>query len=614
MNNWYLRLLPLAMVVSAGTAQADADSETAFWAQQPELAMPVVESESLKTAQLDRRRPGGVPREEKKAPDVPQEDPNAATGLPRVPPPADMTQPGDFIPVPDRWRLAKDLGLVNENLLDPYNTTNPLKADRPLYKDWFFNASVISDFTFEQRRLPTMVAPQSPQTGGRTDIFGNRRQELWNENLILAFVAYKGDTVFRPPDYEFRLTAVPNLNYSRAQENRVLDIDPSDGKTRWDNHVGIQELFVDKHLRNVSDRYDFDSIRVGIQPFSTDFRGFLFQDLQMGVRLFGNRDNNLWQYNLAWFRRYEKDTNSGLNDLGEGLRDDDVWIANLYRQDWPVLGFFSQGTVVYNKNEEDDRTFFDNNGFIQRPASLGQERNRGYEVTYLGYNGDGHFGRLNLTASAYYAHGQENRAVFVNDESDIRAYFTAAEASMDFDWIRPRLSFLYQSGDEDPYDDKSEGFDAINENPIFAGFDTSFWIRQAVPLIGGGGVALSTRNGVLANLRSSKEHGQSNFTNPGLWLFGIGADFDILPEFRLSTNINKLRFDDTTSLEVARNQGRIDKDIGIDASLAAIYRPFMSQNVVFRLSYSMMFPGNGWKDLYGDNTPYSILANVVLTY
>ena len=30
----------------------------------------------------------------------------------------------------------------------------------------------------------------------------------------------------------------------------------------------VQELFVDKHLRDVSPRYDFDSIRVGIQPIT----------------------------------------------------------------------------------------------------------------------------------------------------------------------------------------------------------------------------------------------------------------------------------------------------------------------------------------------------------
>ena len=104
----------------------------------------------------------------------------------------------------------------------------------------------------------------------------------------------------------------------------------------------MQEAFIDYHLRNVSDRYDFDSVRVGIQPFQFDFRGFLFNDQQLGVRLFGNRDNNRFQYNLAAFWRLEKDTNSGLNDVIQPPRDDWVLHANLYRQDFPFVGLTSQ--------------------------------------------------------------------------------------------------------------------------------------------------------------------------------------------------------------------------------------------------------------------------------
>ena len=317
---------------------------------------------------------------------------------------------------------------------------------------------------------------------------------------------------------------------------------------------------------------------------------------------------------MAWFRRFEKDTNSGLNDLGESLRDDDVFLANVYWQDSGVLGFTSQFTVIYNRNREDE-LFFDNNGFIARPASLGREVTRDYDVTYLGYNGDGHLGKVNLTVSAYTAFGEEADSVFTNTESEISAYFLAAEASMDFDWIRPKLSALYGSGDEDPFDDKSEGFDAIFENPQFAGADTSYWIRQGVPLIAGGKVTLSTRNGVLNSLRSSKEHGQSNFTNPGIVLLGAGVDMDLLPELRLSMNLNQLAFADTAVLEVARQQGSIDKDIGLDASAALIFRPHTTQNIVLRLSYAQLFAGDGYKALYGDDeNPFSLLFNVILTY
>ena len=62
---------------------------------------------------------------------------------------------------------------------------------------------------------------------------------------------------------------------------------------------------------------------------------------------------------------------------------------------------------------------------------------------------------------------------------------------------------------------------------------------------------------MLPALRTSKEHGQSNFNNPGLRLIGVGADFDILPELRVSTNVNYMEFDDTSVLEVARNQQEI---------------------------------------------------------
>ena len=565
------------------------------------------------TGEEERPRPGAQPE-----PPGPQDaelpDPNRATGLERIPLPAPAA-PGDFLPIPDRWRLAKDLGLVKEPWYDPYNR-NILKSDRPFYRDWFFNLSVINDVTTELRRVPTPVAPQVSRGGDALDTIGDSDQFLFNDNLILALILFKGDTVFRPPDYELHITPVFNFNHTEVEELRVLNIDPREGETRDDAHVGMQELFLDVHLRNVSDRFDFDSVRFGIQPFSTDFRGFLFQDNQLGVRLFGTRDNNIYQYNLAWFRRLEKDTNSGLNDISDELREDDVVIGNLYRQDFPFLGYTSQGIYTYNRNREgDDGLHFDDNGFQDRPASFGNALGKDYDVHYLGYNGDGHIGPVNLTTSFYYALGDESNNSFVNRHVDVRAWFLAGELSMDFDWIRVRASALYGSGDDDPFDDTDEGFDAIFENPIFAGYDTSYFIRQAIPLIGGANnIQLTGRNSVLPSLRSSKELGQSNFTNPGVELYGLGADFDILPELRFSTNFNKLYFDETAVLEQLRNQRRVDSDIGWDLSAAIIYRPYFTQNIVLRLSGALLVPGQGFRDLFVDDNPFSVLGNFVFTF
>ncbi len=603
----------VAIAITLGMMVLPAYGQDEMLADTTDSAVIESSTDSGVSSRRSRRKPGRALALEKKAAETVQPDPNSATGIPRTGPAGRDALGQEFLPIRDRWRLANTIG-IKESWMDPYNR-NLLKADRPLFDDWFLNVGVISDSIGEYRQLPTPVGNQSSVSAGAIDAFGGRDQWLYNQNVILALVFYKGNTVFRPPDYEFRITPVFNYNYTHVNEDRVLKIDPTDGNTRSDSHLGMQELFLDVHLRNVSDRYDFDSIRFGIQPFSTDFRGFLFQDNQFGVRLFGNRDNNLWQYNLAWFRRLEKDTNSGLNNISKDLRDDNIFIANLYRQDFPVRGFFSQVIAVYNRNlEGSSKNFFDENDFIVRPSSLGNEVARSYDAYYLGYNGDGHFGRLNLTVSGYYVFGRQSDGVFIDGNTDINAYFVAAEAGFDFDWIRLRISGLIGSGDDDPFDHTDEGFDAIVENPQFAGADTSFWIRQAIPLIGGGGVALSGRNSILNDLRSSKDQGQSNFVNPGVILAGVGADFDVLPELRISANVNHLWFDHTQVLEVARNQGSIADDIGWDLSISTIYRPFMSQNIVLRISGAALLPGDGYSDLFGDKTDYSILGNLVLTY
>jgi len=583
---------------------------------------------SAQTGKKKRRRPGGANRDCKaKEVQVNPEtgdveivkivEPEAKkkTYMARTFSPIPRPQLGDFkakVPIPDRWRIVDALG-YKERWFDPYNQ-NTLKADKPVHgEDWFFNLGIVSDTVYEDREVATPVGLQSTNNAGDLDVFGQYQQSLLNENLAVEFVYYKGDTTFKPPDYEYRFIPVFNYNHTRIEEILGLNVDPTEGQTRTDQHIGIQALFIDKHLRNVSSNYDFDSVRVGIQPFSSDFRGFLFQDSPFGIRLFGTRDNNKFQYNLALFRRFEKDTNSGLNDLGEDLRKDDLFIANLYLQDQPKLGFFSQFTLIHNRNREDN-FFYDTNGFLARPASIGTERPRHYDVTYLGYNGDGHFGRLNLTTSAYYAFGDETHGTYTEEKSDINAYFFAAEASMDFDWVRLSASLLFGSGDDDPFDNKSKGYDAIFENPQFAGADTSYWIRQANPLIAGGRVALSARNGILNSLRSSKEHGQSNFTNPGIGLVGVGMDMELLPELSFSMNANYLQFATTEVLEVARQQPDIDKDIGLDLSAAFIWRPLNSQNIVLRLSYARLLAGNGFEQLFGEGDADSLLFNVILTY
>jgi hypothetical protein len=567
-----------------------------------------------------RRRPGY---------EKPLPDPVTQNNIGAVRPPPPEAFPTDQIPVPDRWRLIQSLGLVKERWFDPYNQ-NTLKGDRPIDpakvpwlpihgEDWFFAASAVSDTVIEPRTFPIPVGVQTTERPQSLDIFGKDASYVLSQTFIVGASLFKGSTAFKPPEIEYRLALAFNINHVNVPERRVLHVEPSKPSHRTDSFIGVQELFVDYHLRNTSDRYDFESIRVGIQPFQSDFRGFLFNDQQLGVRLFGNRDNNRFQFNLAAFWRLEKDTNSGLNSVIQRPRDDFVFVGNVYRQDFLIPGLTSQITAVYNLNRESGRVHVDDNGFPARPALLGDLRGRDYDVVYLGYNADGRIGRLNLTASVYGALGQDRNSFFTSRPAQIRAWFGAAELSYDKDWMRFRLSGLYASGDRHPYDDVENGFDAIFENPIFAGADTSYWIRQTIPFAGGGrAIAISGRNGILNSLRSSKEEGQSNFNNPGTALVGVGGDFDVTPTTRLSANVNHLWFADTAVLQTLRNEGSIPKDIGWDLSAAAIWRPKATQNIVVRLSGAVLAPGKGFRDLFAnsdrDREYYSILANVILSY
>ena len=569
-----------------------------------------------------RRRPGYTP-------DLPEQLSQDNVGALRPPPPQAFPGMEDQLPLPDRWRLIETLGVVKERWFDPYHQ-NTYKGDRAIDRskvkwlpikgdDWFIVANAVSDTVFEPRTFPIPVGVQTTERPGSLDVFGKDRSFVFAQTFIAGAALIKGSTAFKPPDIEYRVTLAYQANYVDVPERRVLDVRPSKASHRYDSFLGVQELFVDKHLGNTSDRFDFYSIRLGIQPFQSDFRGFLFNDSQLGVRLFGNRDNNRFQYNLAAFWRLEKDTNSGLNDITQTPRSDFVFTGNLYRQDFPFVGLTSQASVTYNMNREKNDVQIDHNGFPVRPALLGDLRGREYDVVYLGYSADGRIGRINVTASFYAALGEDRNSFFTSNPAEIRAGFGAVELSYDHDWMRFRLSGLYATGDGDPYNNTEGGFDAIFENPIFGGADTSYWIRQTIPFAGGGRViSISGRNGILNSLRSSKEEGQSNFNNPGTVFIGAGADFDLTPEFRVSTNVNHLWFENTSSLQALRTEGSIPKDIGFDLSVATIWRPKATQNIVGRLSAAVLLPGKGFKDLFDNkqnNDAYvSILANVIVSF
>jgi len=329
------------------------------------------------------------------------------------------------------------------------------------------------------------------------------------------------------------------------------------------------------------------------------------------VRLFGNYDNNRIQFNLAWFRQLEKDTNSGLNTFT--TRNQNVFFANVFRQDFLFPGYTAQFSAAANIDRSGKE--YDTNGFLVRPAPSGTipPSSKKIDAYYLGWAGDGHIGRFNITHQFYQAFGRENFNQTAGRETYIDARFAAIELSYDMDYIRYRTSFVYSSGDGNPQGGKASGFDSIFDNPNFAGGGFNFFTRQAIALTGAG-VNLTQRNSFIPDLRTSKEQGQANFVNPGLLLYNVGADLDVTQELTLIGNISYLRFENTKPIQLLLQDNKISRDIGLDVSIGARYRPFLNNNVIINAGISALFPGSGFADIYSSATLYSTFLSFTVTY
>jgi hypothetical protein len=561
-----------------------------------------------------------------KPPPSPQEPATSSIyrNFPSQPPAADSGEakplspiPTDdqvFETVPNRWSYQFpddyhryphfEVPYVNGHRYDPFDQ-NKLKGDYPIIgNQTFLDFTVTSDTFVDGRRLPVPSGSGSASPG-ESQFFGRFGQFFLSENMAFSFNVFHGDTSFRPADWRIQITPEININYLAAQENGVVNFDVRKGTTRLDTHVGLQEGFAEVKLKDLSNQYDFVSLRVGVQSFTSDFRGFIFSDEEPGIRLFGNFDSNRYQFNAAYFAMLEKDTNSGLNSMA--YRHQQVMIANLYRQDFIKPGYTIQASFHYNK---DDPSFqYDTDNFLVRPAPSGEVMPHSIRAYYYGLTGDGHFGKLNLTHAFYQVLGHDKFNEIAGRRVDINAQMAAAELSLDRDWLRYRLSFFYASGDKDPRDGSARGFDTIFDNPNFAGGFFSFWDREGIRLTSTG-VGLVSPGSLVPDLRSSKTEGQANFVNPGLFLYNAGVDIDITPKLRGFVNLNLLRFARTDPLELLLFQSNIHAGIGADSGIGFAYRPPLSENIVITGGVDALVPFQGLRDISTNRVLLAVFTNV----
>src|SRR5712691_8719062 len=288
-------------------------------------------------------------REEKPLVNIPERQPSGAAGEKSVE--SEPQTQTDRRAVRDRWRIGfpeydrygdkgargRDIPFTKGHWYDPYHQSK-LKGDYPIIgNQTFMILSAVSSTAVELSRTPKPSDVSSARPGS-AEFFGRPEALAVNQTFQFTFEMFHGDSTFKPRDWAIKISPTFSLpNYLNARENGVVNIDVRRGTNRTDTQVSLEEAFGEVKLADVNRNFDFISARVGIQPFVSDFRGFIFSDNNLGARIFGSFDNNRYQYNAAYFAQLEKDTNSGLNRFD--LRHQNVYVANIFRQDFIRKGY-----------------------------------------------------------------------------------------------------------------------------------------------------------------------------------------------------------------------------------------------------------------------------------
>jgi hypothetical protein len=521
----------------------------------------------------------------------PTPTPPAAAASPGLPPPP---APVGMEAHPDRWdfrypafqRYADQKSVfATGGPFDPYNQ-NTLKADRPIGGHTFLNLNL---------QLNSTVNPAEAADGTAG---GEEKKMVFNENHVFGAEIFGGDTVFVPKAWAVRATGVFNVN---RQDLGSLSFSGLEKNPAEKTTLSFEELFGEARLAVISPNFDFMSVRGGMQNFNVDFRGFLFADNQLGVRLFGNAHNNTDQYNVAVFSMRARDPVSQLHDISTGTGET-VIMANYYIQDFAAPGYTFMVNFLQNRDT--------------RPNVPGN-----LTASYIGFHGDGHWGSLSVDHAFYQVFGHDNdnsQAVALHRPTSltINARMGALELSHDADARRDRLSFFYASGDSGS-GSTAGGFDSVADNPELAGGQFSFWTQQAINIPTGATtkVLLTQKFSLLPDLRD-KFSQRSNFLNPGLMLVNGGIDFRLMPQLKLVTNVSYLRFANVATLQALTSAATFpDGTIGIDANAGFKWRPFLNENLFLIGGLGVLKPQGGLATALGNSSLlYSFFTTFQLAF
>ena len=483
--------------------------------------------------------------------------------------PVDM-EGSDYFPVQDRYRVGLPTWdrYVYGSVWDPYNT-NVLKGDYPIIEG--------SELFFSLQGVNELFAQSRKRSGGNV---GTNEDTQLRERFFFTTDLFKNDNTFTPSPWFFRIT--------QAVEYRDQTDQGNNADYAW------QEAFVDLQLAVISNYYDTLDLKLGRQLFVSDFRGFVYADVQDMAVFSGTWDENRWQYRVMAADAKQIDPVSNFVRSFED-REQTILGADFFRQDWPYLGMFVNGGVLFNHD------YFKNE----------------VNSVHMTLAAQGVVESFQINATFVQAAGRDSFNPIARQPVNINAQMAALEVTRPTDWFVPRWSVLYASGDSNPTDSHGTGFDAVFDNPNFAGANVAFWNRETLNTRG---LTLVNGNSFLPNLRT-KAFDPSNFVNPGIVTLTQGVDTVLTTRTKAFFNWNAYWLVAPESVEEAirvKNGGLnvdVGNTLGQDYTIGITYKPLIIDNVQLTWGGSVFDQGNAMEDLtLTDDLLYSTFLAAVLIY
>ncbi len=240
---------------------------------------------------------------------------------------------------------------------------------------------------------------------------------------------------------------------------------------------------------------------------------------------------------------------------------------------------------------------------------------------YLGFFYQGDFGLLKPFVEAVYQFGTADNTGLDNyvdyqtgqrfeDDYDIRAYALAADLAFNLkDYIgfkfEPHIGVMYTSGDDDPTDDKLEGYCGVVNAQRFSGHwggentiigDTNLVMGSVLygylPEFYGNGTPVAT--GGLENFAGT---GNGRGDNPGMTMYSIGLDMAPKRFLFYKSNINIFNFNEDFRLPTMKGGvAEIDSGYaGTEWDNEVILA--LSKNMFIKGQFSFLFPGEVIEDI-----------------